>query len=106
MRDMAEAEQARAQRLRAEFRETAERTREAQEVEKKLSDFEVQKLAAFERCASCTTCEWSRQGSKGCKECLGQFYRTHRLTRIALEYQCEVVTTSGGATGPGLDRNA
>ena len=60
MRDMAEAEQEWAQRLRAEFRETAERTREAQEVEKKLSDFEVQKLAAFEKCASCTTCEWSR----------------------------------------------
>ena len=60
------------------------------------ADIEVQKLAAFEKCASCTTCEWSRPGLKGCKECLGQFYRTHRLTKLALEYQRKVVSASGG----------
>ena len=48
------------------------------------ADLEVQKLAAFEKCASCTTCEWSRQGSKSCRGCLGQFCRTHRLNKTAL----------------------
>ena len=44
-----------------------------------------QKLKALEACEACQTCQWSSAPTKGCRECLGQFYSQIRLTRFNLE---------------------
>ena len=50
-----------------------------------------QKLQALEGCATCTRCQWSSTGIKGCKACLGQLWRQLRLTRHSLELHRQLV---------------
>ena len=47
------------------------------------------KVRALEACQACKTCQWTNAGTKGCQQCLGQFYSQMRLTKFNLHfYQC------------------
>ena len=51
------------------------------------------KLEALEACQACKECQWTSAGTKGCKQCLGQFYNQMRLTRFNLKYYQYILQT-------------
>ena len=51
-----------------------------------------EKLHALESCASCQKCDWKDGGTKGCKECLRQYYGDLRLTRENLQYYSQIIS--------------
>ena len=51
-----------------------------------------EKLHALESCARCQKCEWKEGHTKGCKECLKQYYGELRLTRENLQFYSRLIS--------------
>ena len=61
-------------------------------------DEQASLLRAFEKSAACAKCKWSGK-VKGCRDCLGEHYASHRLTERALEYLRQVVSEQEKGSG-------
>ena len=72
-------------------------------LDRPIKDRGKELLAAFDKCEKCTRCNWTKAGSKGCKECLGSFQYEFRLTKYVQEFMrscpgvCGAVQANRGA---------
>ena len=59
---------------------------------------------AMQRAATCKSCSW-RVKSKGCKQCLRQWYQSHRLTEAAYIYWNELASQTTASASESIEED-